>query len=75
MVFALTLRSLTSTLLPTSTIGILSQTRTRSEIETADDDRWDWDYYSLNVLTAVPIRDILVGDSRGDVEHDDGALP
>lgn len=70
MVLALTLRSLTSTLLPVSTIGTCSQTRTRSPaslirpITFAKMARWH----------TMPIRNILVRDTGRDVKHDDTTL-
>ncbi len=73
MVLALTLRSLTSTLFPQRTMGMFSQTRTRSPV--------------LNFLLVsasqglgsgfkltMPVGDVLVGDSGCDIEHDDTAL-
>lgn len=73
MVLALTFRSFTSTLLPQRTMGMFSQTRTRSPIKGV----------RASGLTrrggggfkrTVPVGDVLVGDAGGDVEHDDAAL-
>lgn len=68
MVLALTLRSLTSTLLPQSTIGIPSQTRTRSP-----GDRQTKQQQAVKALT-VPVGNVLVGDARSHIEHDDTTL-
>ena len=70
MVFALTLRSFTSTLLPHSTIGTCSQTRTRSPVGFVT---LALDAVEFGILT-MPVWHVLVGDTRCDVKHDDAAL-
>ena len=35
----------------------------------------DWDVFAHADQISVPVGDVLVGDARGDVEHDDAALP
>ena len=71
MAFALTLRSFTSTLLPQRTIGIFSQTRTRSPIAGQV-------FMPLTVgrrrVPTMPVGNILVGDTGCDIKHDDSAL-
>ena len=69
MVFALTFRSFTSTLLPQRTMGMFSQTRTKSPAfvsfvtpERLVDER------------TVPVWYIFVGDTRRHVKHDDATL-
>lgn len=71
MVLALTFRSLTSTLLPQRTIGMFSQTRTRSPIQRVSLRRPRW---SQEVILTVPVGNVLVGDTGGHIEHDDTAL-
>lgn len=72
MVLALTLRSFTSTLLPHRTMGMFSQTRTKSPgIQMSA--KYDTRNYNPMSLT-VPVGNVLVGDSGGHVEHDDTAL-
>lgn len=68
MVLALTLRSFTSTLLPQRTIGICSQTRTRSPTGIREVLR-----FACWALT-VPVGNVLVRDSGGDIKQDDTAL-
>ena len=70
MVFALTLRSFTSTLFPHRTIGTCSQTRTRSPKSYVIAELHAMEYL---VLT-MPVRHVLVGDTRRDIKHDDTAL-
>jgi hypothetical protein len=70
MVFAFTLRSLTSTLLPVRTIGMFSQTRTKSPGQ----ETLVWQYAEFRLILTVPVRNIFVCDAGGDVEHDDAAL-
>lgn len=70
MDFAFTLRSLTSTLLPVRTIGMFSQTRTKSpkKILAAF-------LQNMECLQrTVPVGDVLVCDTRGNIEHDNTAL-
>jgi hypothetical protein len=52
-------------------MGILSQTRTKSPEKRIS--RCNLEGRSRELLT-VPVRDVLVGNSGGDVEHDDAAL-
>ena len=73
MVLALTLRSLTSTLLPQRTIGMFSQTRTRSPRHCQ--------HKAVKVRPSrskerhtVPVGDVLVGNAGRHVEHDNTAL-
>lgn len=69
IVFALTLRSFTSTLFPHRTIGMFSQTRT-----TSPRTRQLLSLVLLPYLLTMPVGNVLVGDSGGNVEHDDCAL-
>jgi len=70
MVFALTLRSFTSTLLPHRTIGTCSHTRTRSPVGHVT---LMLEAVKPGMLT-MPVWHVLVGDTRSDVKHDDTAL-
>jgi hypothetical protein len=47
------------------------QTHLDVDLVTAED---DGDVLAHPLEVTVPVRDVLVGDSRGDVEHDDTAL-
>ena len=70
MVLALTFRSFTSTLLPVRTMGMFSHTRTRSpEVHIS----WIARNQYPKALT-VPVGNVLVGNPRGHIEHDDAAL-
>ena len=71
MVLALTLRSFTSTLLPQSTIGTCSQTRTRSPTAIFSDRSFCLRH---DILLTMPVGNILICDAGSDVEHDDAAL-
>lgn len=71
MVLALTFRSLTSTLLPQRTIGMFSQTRTRSPVQRIS--LWRPRLGQAAILT-VPVGNVLVGDTGGNIKHDDTAL-
>lgn len=71
MVLALTFRSFTSTLLPQRTIGMFSQTRTRSPIQRVSLGR---PRRGQAVILTVPVGNVLVGDTGGNIEHDDTAL-
>ena len=69
MVFALTLRSFTSTLLPQRTIGTCSQTRTRSPMI-----HLDASPFCRESKLTMPVGYVFVRDTRRHVEHNDTAL-
>ena len=73
MVLAFTFRSLTSTLFPVRTMGTFSQTRIKSP-EAQELLVFDSGNMWLVVQLTVPVGDVLVGDTGGDIEHDDTAL-
>jgi len=72
MVLAFTFRSFTSTLFPVRTIGMFSQTRTKSPKTKGQK------FSSHMILTwielTVPVGNILVGNARGNIEHNDATL-
>ena len=72
IVLALTFRSFTSTLFPVRTIGMFSQTLTRSPIANMLV-KSIGQVAEIRLLT-VPVGNILVGNSGCDIKHDDTAL-
>jgi hypothetical protein len=71
MVLAFTFLSFTSTLLPQRTIGMFSQTRTKSPKINISFSLW---IISQASRLTVPVGDILISNARCNIKHDDTAL-